>query len=149
NNYSEPAAPTLLFVDVGAAYDAPPNGVRQAMLAAMSQVPRLLTSPRPEVLLIDFGPSALIHRARFWIPDFSLEEFAKDEVRRACTVLEISAEPFRAYVQARPEVIDHLAAAAAARRRELDQVRATHTDAPALEPTTLVQRMRQFFGIGS
>jgi small-conductance mechanosensitive channel/CRP-like cAMP-binding protein len=277
SNYSEPAAPTQRFVDVGAAYDLPPNDARDAILAAMRQVPRLLPAPRPDVLLSEFGASAIVYRARFWITDFSLEDDAKDEVRRAiyyefrrrrieipwpiqvqyeraepvahaldrrdgfartiaavpvlsglsadahqalagaaderlfgdgevivreadpgasmflvrrgrvvvtigqearevavteaggyfgemslltgeprtatvtargdCTVLEINAETFRAYVQSHPEVIDQLASAAAARRRELDETRAANTSVPALEPVTLVQRMRQFFGI--
>jgi small-conductance mechanosensitive channel len=277
NNYSEPAAPTQTFIDVGAAYEVPPNEVRAAMIAAMKQVPRLLAAPRPESLMVDFGASAIVYRARFWISDFSLDDYAKDEVRRAvyyefrrrrieipwpiqvqydrpepaveppaqqaafarmiaavpvmsglapeahealaaaaaerlfgdgevivheaepggsmflvcrgrvavtigkdarevavteaggyfgemslltgdprtatvtargdCTVLEISAEAFRAYVQGHPEVLDHLATAAATRRRELDQTRASITAAPALEPVTLAQKMRRFFGL--
>jgi CRP-like cAMP-binding protein len=67
--------------------------------------------------------------------------------RGDCTVLEIAADAFRTYVQSRPEVLEHLAEAAAARRRTLDQSRASATS-HAVEHTSLVHRMRRFFGLG-
>lgn len=83
NNYSEPAAPTRSFVEVGAGYQHPPNVVRDAILAAMHRCPRVLAEPRPDVVMMDFGASALIFHARFWINDFSQDTRAKDEVRTA------------------------------------------------------------------
>jgi small-conductance mechanosensitive channel/CRP-like cAMP-binding protein len=68
--------------------------------------------------------------------------------RGETTVLEISAAAFRAYVKSNPGVIDELAAAAVARRRELEESRGK-TPAPAAAATvSLAQRMRHFFGIG-
>ncbi|HYN10198.1 MAG TPA: mechanosensitive ion channel family protein [Vicinamibacterales bacterium] len=69
--------------------------------------------------------------------------------RGDCTVLEIGAEAFGAYVKSRPDVIDVLAEAALARRRALDQSRAAASPAHALPMATLTQRMRQFFGLGA
>lgn len=83
NNYSEPAAPTRLFVEVGTGYQHPPNVVRDALLAAMRRCPRVLADPRPDVVLMDFGASALIFHARFWVADFSTDARARDEVRTA------------------------------------------------------------------
>lgn len=83
NNYSEPAAPTRLFVEVGAGYQHPPNVVRDAMMAAMKRCSRVLAEPRPDVVMTDFGASALIFHARFWVNDFSQDTRAKDEVRTA------------------------------------------------------------------
>lgn len=83
NNYSEPSSPTRLFVEVGAGYQHPPNVVRDAMIAAMRRCPRVLTEPRPDVVMMDFGASALIFHARFWVNDFSQDTRAKDEVRTA------------------------------------------------------------------
>lgn len=83
NNYSEPASPTRLFVEVGAGYQHPPNVVRDAMMAAMRRCPRVLAEPRPDVVMMDFGASALIFHARFWVNDFSQDTRAKDEVRTA------------------------------------------------------------------
>lgn len=83
NNYSEPGAPTRLFVEVGTGYQHPPNVVRDAMMAAMRRCPRVLAEPRPDVVMMDFGASALIFHARFWVNDFSQDTRARDEVRTA------------------------------------------------------------------
>ncbi|MCC7008081.1 MAG: mechanosensitive ion channel [Acidobacteria bacterium] len=83
NNYTEPAAPTRLFVEVGAAYATPPNEVREALFAAIARAPHVLAAPKPDVLTYDFAASAITYRVRFWIDDYSLDEVSKDGVRRA------------------------------------------------------------------
>jgi small-conductance mechanosensitive channel len=83
NNYSEPLAPTRLHVEVGVGYQVPPTDAREALLAALTQVPRVLRDPAPEALLWNFGDSALLFRVHFWVDDYSTEEVARDEVRRA------------------------------------------------------------------
>ncbi|MFI5177275.1 MAG: cyclic nucleotide-binding domain-containing protein [Vicinamibacterales bacterium] len=275
-NYSEPAAPTRQFVEVGATYLAAPNDVREALLAAMARVPRVLQEPPPAALVSDFGASAIVYRAWFWILEFeqdwvichevrtaiyyefkrrgieipwpiqveyhredpprdiegerqglartiagaavlatlpadahrALAEAAKERlfadgeaivqegepgasmfiVRRGLvavtvgadhrevatidaggyfgemslltgdprtatvvargdsTVIELTADAFRAYVRSRPEVIDQLAEAATSRRRSLDEARAA-ASVHAVEPRSLAHRMRQFFGL--
>ncbi len=275
-NYSEPTAPTRQQVDVGATYSAAPNDVRDALMTAMARVPRVLKQPGADVILTDFGGSAVVYRARYWLDDFEHDVDISDEVRTAifyefnrrgieipwpiqveyareyvepdpaakrpelaqaiarvpvfaalppeahdalaasaaerlfangeaivregeagasmfivrrgrvaitigpeqrevavteaggyfgemslltgdpraatvvargdCVVLEIAADAFRAYVQARPEVIDHLAEAAAARRKALDQSRAAVTP-HTHEPVSIARRMRKFFGL--
>ncbi len=79
-NYSEPQAPTRLFVDVGTAYEVPPNVVRDGVMAALAGCSRVLATPAPDVVLTDFGPSALIFRVRFWVRE--IDEFEHDD--RAC-----------------------------------------------------------------
>jgi small-conductance mechanosensitive channel len=275
-NYSEPVAPTREYIEVGATYLAPPNDVRDAMIAAMARVPSILKRPEADVVISDFGGSAIVYRARFWIDDFESDEVIRHEVRSAiyyefnrrgieipwpiqiqyerrevpvdvdarrtdvaaaiakvpvfstlpedahqalaasaterlfadgeaivhegepgasmfiirrgrvaitvgperrevavteaggyfgemslltgdprtatvtargdCTVIEISADAFRTYVQSRPEVIDHLAEASAARRKALDQSRSSGNQ-HAAEPVSLARRMRKFFGL--
>lgn len=83
NNYSEPVAPTRLFVEVGTPYATPPGVVKASVLRALEREPSVLQSPPPQVLLQDFGASALIHRVYFWIDDFSHDEVAYDRVRCA------------------------------------------------------------------
>ena len=275
-NFSEPTVPTRLTVDVGATYAVPPNEVRDALMVAMSRVSAVLRDPAPDAMLVDFGGSAIVYRARFWIDDYEHDTRISNDVRTAiyyefhrrgieipwpiqiqyerheavpdpvrrrqeladaiakvpvfaalpadghqalaaasaerlfadgeaivregdaggsmfivrrgrvaitvganhrevavteaggyfgemslltgdprtatvlargdCTVIEISADAFRTYVQSRPDVLDHLAEAAAARRKTLDQSRAV--EAPhAAESRSLVRRMRQFFGL--
>ncbi|HYT65948.1 MAG TPA: cyclic nucleotide-binding domain-containing protein [Vicinamibacterales bacterium] len=82
-NYSEPAAPLRLEVEVGASYLAPPNQVKAAMMEAIRHSSRVLAAPAPEVLLVAFDASAIAYRARFWIDDFGADELARDEVRTA------------------------------------------------------------------
>ena len=83
NNYSEPAVPTRISVEVGASYDAIQNQVREAMLAAMRQVPKLLLSPPPDVLLREFSGSSIVYDGRFWIDDFAAAEVIQSDVRQA------------------------------------------------------------------
>ena len=82
-NYSEPAVPTRLEIDVGVSYSAPPPLVKAAMLEAIAQVPTVLKAPAPDVILIDFAASSMNYRARFWIEDYEFDDLAKDQVRVA------------------------------------------------------------------
>jgi CRP-like cAMP-binding protein len=81
NNYSQPEVPTRITLEVGASYDTPPNETKAAILAALANATRVLPSPAPDVVLADFGGSALTFRVRFWINDFAQDERARDEVR--------------------------------------------------------------------
>jgi small-conductance mechanosensitive channel/CRP-like cAMP-binding protein len=83
SNYSEPEVPTRLAADVGASYLVAPNEVKDAMCTAMRQVPRVLAHPACDAIVVDFGSSAIVYRARFWIDDFELAEPITDEVRTA------------------------------------------------------------------
>jgi small-conductance mechanosensitive channel/CRP-like cAMP-binding protein len=67
--------------------------------------------------------------------------------RGDCQVLEIAGDVFKKYVAEHPHVIDHVADAAATRRRELEQSRGASTVSPAEARVTLAARMRRFFGL--
>jgi small-conductance mechanosensitive channel len=82
-NYSQPTAPTRLYIEVGAAYGVPPNEVGAAMMAAVRQVTLVLADPPPDVLLEQYADSSIVYRLRFWIDDFEQDENARDLVRRA------------------------------------------------------------------
>lgn len=82
-NFSEPAAPTRMTIDVGASYLAPPNQVKAVIMDAMRHASFVLAAPAPDVLLWAFDASAITYRARFWIDDYDADDHAKDEVRRA------------------------------------------------------------------
>ena len=82
-NYSEPAAPMRLFVDVGVTYDAPPNHVKSVILDALGHCALVLTAPAPDVLVHDFASSSITYRVRFWIEDFERDSVASDQVRSA------------------------------------------------------------------
>lgn len=82
-NYSEPAAPTRLEVEVGVSYGVPPNQVKAALLEAAANAPLALADPAPDVVIADFGASAVVYRVRFWTADFSRDAVARDQVRSA------------------------------------------------------------------
>lgn len=82
-NYTEPAVPTRLELEVGASYLSPPNQVCQVIAEAIRQVRGVLESPPPDALLLAFDDSAITYRARFWILDYEFDDEIKDEVRTA------------------------------------------------------------------
>ena len=82
-NFSEPVAPTRLEVDVGVTYSAAPTRVKSVIKEAIAQVPRVLKTPKPDVLLLSFADSSVVYRARFWIDDYEMDDESRDEVRTA------------------------------------------------------------------
>jgi len=80
-NFSEPVLPTRVWVEVGVTYNAPPAQVKAAMLEAVRNAPLALADPPPDVLLMDFGNSAIVYRARFWVEDYGDDNRARDQVR--------------------------------------------------------------------
>ncbi len=82
-NYSQPEVPTRMELEVGVAYGVPPDRVKACILEGMRDLPLVLKSPAPEVLINDFGASAITYLVRFWIDDFAADTRARDEVRSA------------------------------------------------------------------
>jgi small-conductance mechanosensitive channel/CRP-like cAMP-binding protein len=82
-NYSEPAGPTRIEIDVGASYLSTPADVKAGILEAIAQVRRALKTPAPDALLHAFDGSAITYRARFWIDDYEFDDEVEDEVRTA------------------------------------------------------------------
>ncbi|MGE3707353.1 MAG: mechanosensitive ion channel domain-containing protein [Vicinamibacterales bacterium] len=82
-NYSAPTPDTRIEVEVGASYDAPPNLVKATIRAAIADEPALVGSREPEILLLDFGASAIVYRVRVWSTDFAADERIRDRMRTA------------------------------------------------------------------
>ena len=80
-NYSEPAAPTRVHVEVGAAYEHPPSAVKAAIHEALDHEPLVLRVPKPHVVLAAFADSAITYRAHFWVERLTLDEEATNRVR--------------------------------------------------------------------
>jgi small-conductance mechanosensitive channel/CRP-like cAMP-binding protein len=80
-NFSEPVAPTRLFVDVGITYDAAPNRVKGVLKDAIRDCSLILRSPEPQVLVMSFDDSAIRYRIQYWIADYEKDELAWDQVR--------------------------------------------------------------------
>ena len=82
-NYSEPSPYTRIEVKVGASYDAAPNDVRATILDAIHDEPLISRDRDPDVLVKDFGESAITYLIRVWITDFDADDRAADRVRTA------------------------------------------------------------------
>ena len=54
-------------VDIGVAYGSDIELVRRTLLEIPEHIPQILKHPRPDVLFMDHGDSALIFRLRFWV----------------------------------------------------------------------------------
>ncbi len=80
-NYSEPASPTRIEVEVGTGYNNPPNLVKAVMLDVLDREPLVMKSPAPVVHLISFDGSSILHRAKFWIQHFPMDDTIADRVR--------------------------------------------------------------------
>lgn len=80
-NYCQPTRSLRLQVDVGASYEVPPNVVKSVIRESLQNAPMISHEREPEVLLVDFGSSAITYRVRFWVSDFEADERAKDQVR--------------------------------------------------------------------
>jgi small-conductance mechanosensitive channel len=80
-NYSQPVYDTRFDVDVGVSYDAPPNEVKAAIQEALAHEPSISRREQTEVLVWDFGASAITYRLRVWIRDFAALEQTQDRVR--------------------------------------------------------------------
>ncbi len=82
-NYSEPTPESRIEVEVGVSYDAAPNAVKAVILDAIRDEPLISKSRAPEVLIVDFGASAVIYRVRVWTTDFAADERLRDSIRTA------------------------------------------------------------------
>jgi CRP-like cAMP-binding protein len=82
-NYSEPAAPTRVHIDIGASYDDPPNRVKAAILEVLDHDTMVLKAPAPMVHLMEFAGSSINYRAHFWIERYAMEDVVRDRVRSA------------------------------------------------------------------
>ncbi len=80
-NYSEPTRLTRLEVHVGASYDTPPNDVKAAIADGLRGELLLDAEHAPEVLIVDFGASAIDYLIRVWTADFAADTRVRDAVR--------------------------------------------------------------------
>ena len=82
-NYSAPAPPTRVWVEVGVGYQHPPNDVKAVVVEALAGVPLATATPSPDVVIIDFGSAAITYRARCYVQDMERVDLAQDQMRSA------------------------------------------------------------------
>jgi len=69
-----------LFVDAG--YDAPPDGVIEALLAAALAVPDVRRTPEPAAFVLDYKSYGIGYELRIWLDRYPLRNPIMGEVRR-------------------------------------------------------------------
>ena len=82
-NYSEPTPETRLEVSVGVSYDALPNRVKAVIREALDSDTGIPWIREPEVMLADFGNSAITYRIWVWTTEFNADERIYDRIRSA------------------------------------------------------------------
>lgn len=80
-NQSRPTRAHAENVRVQAAYDAPPNRVRDCLHRAVREVPKLLQSPAPAFRLRQFADSGVEYEAKVWMDDVGARDDILSELR--------------------------------------------------------------------
>lgn len=70
-NFSQPNRRTALTIPVKASFDAPPSKVLDALSAAASEVPQVLSMPAPEAYVLGYEDFGISYLLKFWITDFA------------------------------------------------------------------------------
>jgi small-conductance mechanosensitive channel/CRP-like cAMP-binding protein len=79
-NYSRPDPRHGDTLSFEAAYEAPPNVVKEAVMALLASDPNVLRAPEPEVRLVEYGDSSIKYAIRYWITDFAGLERIRDHI---------------------------------------------------------------------
>jgi len=80
-NLSRPDVVQREEITVGFHYRHPPNTVKQVLLDAVMDTPRVLSSPEPDCIVADFSDSAITYKLRYWINDYTHHTAIASDVR--------------------------------------------------------------------
>ncbi len=69
-NYTYPSKLHVVEVRIGAGFNAPPNKVREALLDVARDTKSVLSSPAPEVWILEYKDYYINYGLRVWISDF-------------------------------------------------------------------------------
>jgi small-conductance mechanosensitive channel/CRP-like cAMP-binding protein len=79
-NYSRPDPRYGDTLYVEAAYEAPPNAVKAAVMRVLTAEPAILATPSPQVLTWQYNASGIQYAVRYWIDDFAALTGIRDRV---------------------------------------------------------------------
>ena len=82
-NYTYPSTQYRIQVHVGVDYGTNLEMARQTMIDAVRDVEGVLPDQEVEALFLEFGPSALIFRVRWWVDSYSDTRRMFDKVNTA------------------------------------------------------------------
>ncbi len=77
-NFSHPSPIHRVEKTIGFGYEAHPNLVKKVVLETCADVPEVLRTPKPDVLLEEYSDFSINYRCRFWIDDFGISEIILD-----------------------------------------------------------------------
>lgn len=80
-NLCRPSGAHRRWIRVGFAYRHPPNEVRAILLAALGQVPGVLSEPAPDCVPQDFGDHAVVYALGYFVSDMARDFVIDGEVR--------------------------------------------------------------------
>lgn len=69
-NYSAPTTLHRVQKKIGVSYSLQPNKVKKVLTEVILDVRGVLTTPSPEVFLVNYGDSAIEYELRYWISDY-------------------------------------------------------------------------------
>jgi small conductance mechanosensitive channel len=78
-NYTSKELRRISF-DVGIHYDTPIKSAIEAAEKALKAHPQVMPDPKPDIIAVEFGESAIILRVRFWIESFGNFPVIQSEV---------------------------------------------------------------------
>lgn len=82
-NWSLSDTVTRIIIKVGVAYGSDLAGVKEIILQAAHENPRVMTDPEPHVFFLDFGASTLDHELRVYVRELGDRSYTVDELNRA------------------------------------------------------------------
>lgn len=82
SNYTKPTKMVRRTVEVDAPYEVSPARVEEALQIAVKDVPGVLTTPVPVVLMRNFAASGITYQLQFWIDDFGIRDRLDSAVRQ-------------------------------------------------------------------
>ncbi|MBS0054284.1 mechanosensitive channel MscK [Yersinia sp. Marseille-Q3913] len=82
-NWSLSDTITRIIIKVGVAYGSDLAKVKEVLLQAAHENPRVMSDPEPQVFFLDFGASTLDHELRLYVRELRDRSYTVDELNRA------------------------------------------------------------------
>jgi len=79
-NYTYPSSLHAVEVDIGASYFDPPNKVKNVLIELAKDLPHVMTEPKAEAWITNYGDFSINYRIRAWVNDFRLVPYVKTEI---------------------------------------------------------------------
>lgn len=81
-NWSLSDTITRVLIRIGVAYGSDLDKVKEVLLQAARDNPRVMTDPEPQVFFLSFGPSSLDHELRLYVRELRDRSYTVDELNR-------------------------------------------------------------------